>query len=630
MSTPMINFPPFRPYTNITPFTVRDGATYLTVLEELRNWLNTTLVPHVDTEVADLVIAWEDNANTLLANVITALNEQNDTVTAQLNAQNASILSQLNDQNAAITAQLAAQDANVTDQINTMTAYVDNAVQSIINSTIEVSDPVILGVLNANGNSTQKVRDLSNAELESAKGIANGVATLDGSAKLPETQVPDRLSDDSLTENYAPRLAVYVDAFNPDPTGVTSSDAAILAALAALGSSPGFLIFGTGTYKFSTSLELIKPGQRIVGQGRGATFLSYQGAGRAMLIRPDVFSSATQGGGVVGLTLEGTGAEPSTDGIEFGDLIGAVVEDFRVRDFPGNGVVLKNDQGWLEQSDIRLTSGRNGGAQVCMDGSDDIGGGASFMYNDFNFRLFCTADTDGISLINSASVFGGTFTGIFNAERAVSNSGTMLSIGAVGEVGDSGFVNTGLHFTGESNGTGQAPATVRMQGNAVIRDSGQIWFHGEGWQAPTLILDRFSFSGRCNLSWMMRQTFHMGLHVLGGIGTRSQPAAASLESGTLTINPDRGTGHRVVLGNGAHTFAWGGGIATGESTGICYDIFLMLVQPPSGSAATMTWHASITWVSGSAPTLKSNPNGLDYFRMTRLPNGNWYAQHLNP
>ena len=147
MSIPVINFPPFRPYSNITPFTVRDGATYLTVLEELRNWLNTTLVPHVDTEIANLVIAWEDNANTLLTNVIAALNEQSDTVTAQLNEQNASILQQLNGQNAAITAQLATQDADVAAQIDAMTTYVDNAVQSIINSTIEVSDPVISGVI---------------------------------------------------------------------------------------------------------------------------------------------------------------------------------------------------------------------------------------------------------------------------------------------------------------------------------------------------------------------------------------------------------------------------------------------------------------------------------------------------
>ena len=129
MSTPMINFPPFRPYTNITPFTVRDGATYLTVLEELRNWLNTALVPHVDTEVANLVIAWEDNANTILS-----------TVTNQLELQNADILAQLNAQNDAITAQLSDQDAEIAAQINNVTAFINQSIADIQNSVTSASN----------------------------------------------------------------------------------------------------------------------------------------------------------------------------------------------------------------------------------------------------------------------------------------------------------------------------------------------------------------------------------------------------------------------------------------------------------------------------------------------------------
>lgn len=65
MTTPLIKFPASRPYTNIQPFTVRDGATYLMVLESLREWLRDTLVPHVDREHAELVESWNSSIETL-------------------------------------------------------------------------------------------------------------------------------------------------------------------------------------------------------------------------------------------------------------------------------------------------------------------------------------------------------------------------------------------------------------------------------------------------------------------------------------------------------------------------------------------------------------------------------------
>lgn len=61
--------PAYRPYTNIQPFTVRDGATYLLVLEGLREWLNDQLVPHVDKEISELIASWEGNTSELITTV---------------------------------------------------------------------------------------------------------------------------------------------------------------------------------------------------------------------------------------------------------------------------------------------------------------------------------------------------------------------------------------------------------------------------------------------------------------------------------------------------------------------------------------------------------------------------------
>ena len=53
------NYPAYRPYSNVQPFTVRDGATHLLTLEALRAWIRDTLLPHIDTEISGLESSWE-------------------------------------------------------------------------------------------------------------------------------------------------------------------------------------------------------------------------------------------------------------------------------------------------------------------------------------------------------------------------------------------------------------------------------------------------------------------------------------------------------------------------------------------------------------------------------------------
>lgn len=53
------NYPAYRPYSNVQPFTVRDGATHLLTLEALRAWIRDTLLPHIDTEISGLETSWE-------------------------------------------------------------------------------------------------------------------------------------------------------------------------------------------------------------------------------------------------------------------------------------------------------------------------------------------------------------------------------------------------------------------------------------------------------------------------------------------------------------------------------------------------------------------------------------------
>ena len=106
MAIPTLNYPDFRPYTNIQPFTVRDGATYLLILEGLKDWIRDTLVPHIDSEIAKLVESWDSNTQ----EVIDAMNALSVALIQRVEQAEASIGTAVSEANAAKIAAEAARD----------------------------------------------------------------------------------------------------------------------------------------------------------------------------------------------------------------------------------------------------------------------------------------------------------------------------------------------------------------------------------------------------------------------------------------------------------------------------------------------------------------------------------------
>lgn len=115
---------PYLPYSNITPFIVRDGSTYLSVLEELRSYIRDTLVPEVDKNIGDLSGDYADKAAALISAVNQALSAQATQVEGYLSD----------------------QDDDVAEQVRLLTEYVNGEVSKIINATISVSDTTITAV----------------------------------------------------------------------------------------------------------------------------------------------------------------------------------------------------------------------------------------------------------------------------------------------------------------------------------------------------------------------------------------------------------------------------------------------------------------------------------------------------
>lgn len=132
---PVIGYPDFTPYTQITPFTVRDGATYLLTLEALKDWIRDVLVPQIDAQIAGLGDAWS-------ADITDIVNQTNQTVTDLTNAVNtaiAGITDQVEQADAARDAAQAAQTASesardeAANYASTVVAYQDANVEGFVN-----------------------------------------------------------------------------------------------------------------------------------------------------------------------------------------------------------------------------------------------------------------------------------------------------------------------------------------------------------------------------------------------------------------------------------------------------------------------------------------------------------------
>ena len=155
--------PPFSPLPNIAPFTYKDGETYLSTLDNLRIYVNTTVIGFVNTNFIELSESFTTEVNTLI-----------DQVQGQLTEQNTDVSTQLETQNTAVSLQIA----NLTDYVNTQ-------VQAIINSSITIVDPMMSDIIDDEGSASRiKFESLFSRKYSPNAGVVfvspNGLDSNDG------------------------------------------------------------------------------------------------------------------------------------------------------------------------------------------------------------------------------------------------------------------------------------------------------------------------------------------------------------------------------------------------------------------------------------------------------------------
>lgn len=233
--------PPYMPLSNITPFTYRDGLTYLEVLECLRTYVNTTLVDFVNTNFGILGDDFSSEVNTL----IEAVNTQLDAQTAVVNTAIANLTTYVDTS--------ASDDKTYVDaQIATMQTSVNQAVTDVENSAITLQDTVLKGIIN---DTTSESRiDLDS--LYSAKSAQNTIET-------------GRLDQASLDSAYAPYRIYDVMRYGAVGDGVTDDTAAITAAINAVPSKGGEVYFpASQSYYLITAAIPLKQGITYRGASR--------------------------------------------------------------------------------------------------------------------------------------------------------------------------------------------------------------------------------------------------------------------------------------------------------------------------------------------------------------------------
>jgi hypothetical protein len=318
-----------------------------------------------------------------------------------------------------------------------------------------------------------------------------------------------------------PRI-FHIDDYGADPTGVAESNQALIDAYNALGSQPGVIVFGVGTYKLFVGLNavagrVLRPQQAVVGQGSGQTVIDYRGPGACLEFRNLAFdtSSSKPAGGAHGLTILGwNSGENNSCGIRYGDIWRMRVTDVEISGFnrPGcKGLWGDNQYRWSERGHIECVVNQCTECFVFESNTGDVGfPTGSFDYSQYwlsfvvqpNQHAFVLrSGTAGSQVsMNGASV---TLTGNCQLASSGGNTGVMFRVGKdnVDGASFSGELQIGVETSGSSGvahfdfmqGTGsfwEVQSRVTATGSINL-----IPFSGARFQAGNATPRTFAFGG---------------------------------------------------------------------------------------------------------------------------------------
>ena len=209
-------YPSYRPYTNIQPFTVRDGATYLIVLESLRTWIRDTLVPHVDNEIGGLSESWAEQVTAVtdaFANEVDRLVQE--MVDNAIELQDPVMLALLNDVESLTRSkidEILSAFYTITSADSTFESKGDASAKANARYLKSETDAAISSAVDAVSSATSLAIDALQGELQN---VSDEVATISDvleTGRLSETPLDDR-----YVKEFHDPVAVFIGSSNAEP-----------------------------------------------------------------------------------------------------------------------------------------------------------------------------------------------------------------------------------------------------------------------------------------------------------------------------------------------------------------------------------------------------------------------------
>jgi hypothetical protein len=457
----------------------------------------------------------------------------------------------------------------------------------------------------------------------------------------------------------------------PDWINVTDY-ATIAKAVAAIPTTGGVLYFPAGSYTIANTITLtVGNGQGpifVIGDGRDVSILNYTGTGACIHMLNAEFPGHgfpginTWGGGVLGLTIDGSGTTGQSSGLHIGDGEEYVL-DLKVRNFeqPGSfGLHIDNTVWWVGRMHAKAQL-LNCDTAVAFDVNNSTSGGSvNFGYSEWDFDIFAYTDSpnlgrqqNGVTIQAGAHPYNSSLKIKGEWEwSAVNNSGnpsgTFLTVtGAYNNSSPaSQLTDCELDIWTEMNGTGggMTPQTVLL-GSSSNKIKGcfgkMVFIENPAWQPAggfTLGKDQFSFAGEVLGDTSLAPASGTGSTSplqLAGAPVLYGPGFIDGTSGTLYAG--NGDFFQATLGGSSATvtLSWGGQtpqagpqrktiILSQPSTGTNTNYAVGWPKVTTGSPTPS--NPTVLWASGKTPGMSAGPGATDVYFLETYDGATWYGR----
>ena len=426
-----------------------------------------------------------------------------------------------------------------------------------------------------------------------------------------------------------------------DPTGVADSTAAWQAALTA----GGLIVVPPGTYTISSTVTgTVAPTRIVCPGGRWATQVNFTGTGDCIrMYNPAGFGTGV-GGGILGLTINGTSAGNGSTGLHIGD--GSNYElDVVAQNFAGTGSIgvhFDNTVWWTEKIHGTIYVSNNT-QNVVFDVSGAITSTNSFGYSDLNVWVNASANQDGVVFQNGALYYHGSLTirGNFVGSSSAQSSYVLRLTGTI----PAGHQAAGtasriyrcrLDITVETTSGTHTPGTIFIgtaASNAVLGCYGVMDF---ALGAGTFAATNAPASTNQSTFWYMGivngdNNLNPGAIPLPmSIGAHLYSAALIDSSGNLYVAS--GDFFKVTLSANITV-----NFNASTNPAVAQRKTITIKQAASGGPYTVTWPASgsptnssptVNWAGGSVPAMSTAANAVDVYKLETYDGATWYGQAI--